>query len=194
MRNSGNKTSSDVIQNAILVPTSQGTLAILYPTYPAPDYSQGIRRPWNSKAQTATPIVVQQAHVEKTSQYPLQRYNGLTGPDSTGALSQASQILDHRPAQFRRFIDTGAQSVQLKNGLQGHTAAGTMWTPYPYGQAFVPSIPGQTRDNVAGGPPGIGPTGYTINNWIQSTAGQQPENPGGVGFLAGNSLYNPMSG
>jgi hypothetical protein len=194
MPNTGGNKTSQIVQNAIVVPTSSGISAILYPTYLSPEYKAARNPGGENEPETINPQVVWQAHVGKTSQYPLQNYNGLTGPDSRGALSQAAQQLDHRPAQFRRFVDTGSQSVQLRNGLQSRTAAGTMFTPYPYGQSFVPSIPGQTRDNVAGGPPGFGPTGYTINNWMQSGPGSQPENPGGVGFLAGNALYNPMSG
>lgn len=191
----GNRNSKDVQTGAIIVPTSAGYQAIVYPTYMAPEYQGPDNgKIWNSQAETQNPQIVPQARVQGTPFYPNQNYNGLTGPNTRGALSQAGQQVDHRPAQFRRFIDTGSQSVQLRNGLQSKTAAGTMWTPYPYGQSFVPSIPGQTRDNVAGGPPGYGPTGYQINNWIQATAGSQPENPGGVGTIAGNTLYNPMSG
>lgn len=165
---------------------------------------------------TATPIARYpappiQAHTNGGPFYPMQRYNGMTVGDYA-SYSNSAVIKDTRPYGQRRFNNLGYTDVQLKNGMGSTGAwntvqangtpgimpvpgsqAGNMMSPYPVGQAFVPYIPGQTRDNVAGFHP-RGPSPWNVQDIMMSGPGSQPEHPGGPGTVVGNQIYNPMSG
>jgi hypothetical protein len=104
--------------------------------------------------------------------------------------------VDRLPHQVRNFVNaSGAQDVQLVNGLQNGIAAG--WR-IPYrgaGWLFMaaPRIPGQTRGDVAG----FHPRGPSPLNWQQmweNGPGSQPDNPGGPGRIAAPRFVNPMTG
>jgi hypothetical protein len=178
---------------AILSDTNQGYEAILSAWINSPEY-QGTRAVGTDNTAPHSQGNIQyQAHAGNTPYYPVQVYNGLTQPDAKAVLSQGAQIIERRPFQFRRFNNLGYADVQIKNGLWNGVGKGIMFTPYPVGQAFVPSIPGQTRGDV-GGFHKRGPSTYNIEDMLASGPGSQPEHPGGPGTIAGTTLYNPMSG
>ena len=146
------------------------------------------------KRQASKPTDTQyQAHTNGGPYYPVSVYNGLSVPDRNAVLSQGAQILDLRPAQFRRFVNMGYADIQIRNGLWNGVGRGIMFTPYPDGQSFVPHIPGQTRDNV-GGFHKRGPSSYNVEDMMSQGPGSQPEHPGGPGQVAGYQIFNPMSG
>jgi hypothetical protein len=107
-----------------------------------------------------------------------------------------SSDADLLPHQVRNFVNaSGAQDVQLVNGLQNGIAAG--WR-IPYrgaGWLFMaaPRIPGQQRGDVAG----FHRRGPSPLNWEQmwnNGPGAQPDNPGGPGRIAAPRFVNPMTG
>jgi hypothetical protein len=125
---------------------------------------------------------------------PMKVYNGLIyrklnrqAPDSD---------VDGLPHQVRSYVNaSGAQDVQIGNGMQNGIATG-LRIPYAgagYLYAVVPRIPGQTRGDVAGfhvrGP---SPVNYTAM-W-EAGPGSQPDNPGGPGRIAAPRFINPMTG
>jgi len=137
-----------------------------------------------------TQVIEGTAHVGNGPFYPMQSYNGMTIPNRA---RNNGQDIDTTPVMFRRYFNTGAHDVQLHNGLANGVAAGKLTTWVPTGQAVIAHIPGQTRDNVGGfHKRGMGP--YNYQDMVQSTAGSQPEHPGGPGQIAGTPLYNPMTG
>jgi hypothetical protein len=126
------------------------------------------------------------------SQYPMMNYRGLSAIPNPARNN--GEDIDLTPRQFRRNVNaSGLQDVQINNGLfRGIARGGRMrLIDYLYGSLVV--IPGQTRGD-AGGFHVRGPSSYNIQNMIDSTAGAQPENPGGPGMIAGTHLINPMSG
>jgi hypothetical protein len=130
----------------------------------------------------------------RSSYAPVVSYNGLVSYDlarSPGAFGR-----DYAPHLFRRWTNLGYDSIQLRNGLGGGVASGKKFAYYNqmYVWNFIPIIPGQTRDNVAGGPR-HGPSPYNVRDWLQAGPGSQPEHPGGPGQIVGsNTIFNPMSG
>jgi hypothetical protein len=103
---------------------------------------------------------------------------------------------DHLPHQLRNFVNaSGAQDVQLHNGLHNGIAAG--WR-IPYrgsGWLFMaaPIIPGQTRGDVAGFH-ARGPSPLNYQQMWEQGPGSQPDNPGGPGRIAAARFVNPMTG
>lgn len=128
-----------------------------------------------------------------TDPYPMQPYRNTLVPKVNR--KAPSSDVDTMPHQFRRYVATGVQDVQLINGLQNGIAAG--WRiPYAgagYLFAVVPRIPGQTRGDVAGFHP-RGPSPLNYDNLWQQGPGSQPSNPGGPGRIASPQFYNPMTG
>ena len=128
-----------------------------------------------------------------TAPYPMQPYRNTLVPKVNRRA--ASSDVDTIPHQFRRYVSTGVQDVQLINGLQNGIAAG--WRiPYAgagYLFAVVPRIPGQTRGDVAGFHK-RGPSPLNYDNFWQQGPGSQPSNPGGPGRIAAPQFYNPMTG
>jgi hypothetical protein len=131
-----------------------------------------------------------QAHYHGGPFYPMQVYNGAT---KVNPARNNGQDIDTTPIQFRRYVNMGYTDVQLHNGLRWGVGKGSMFTPYPYFQAWIPRIPGQTRGDVAGFVQS-GPSPYNIQDMMNAGPGSQPEHPGGPGTIAGTRLYNPMSG
>lgn len=131
-----------------------------------------------------------QAHAGNTPFYPVQSYNGMTVPNRA---RNNGQDIDTTPVMFRRFVNMGYRDVQLHNGLRNRMLSGALITYTPYIWAWIPRIPGQTRDNVSGMVK-RGPSPYNVQDMMQATAGSQPEHPGGPGQIAGTTLYNPMTG
>jgi hypothetical protein len=107
-----------------------------------------------------------------------------------------STDVDAYPHQFRRYVNgSGAQDVQLINGLQNGIASGLRIPYLGAGWLFtvVPRIPGQTRGDAAGfHKRGPSPLNYQLM-WQQGP-GSQPANPGGPGKIAAPTFINPMSG
>jgi hypothetical protein len=134
------------------------------------------------------PKVVYDAHYKGTAIYPMMSYDGLV---TRAPNRRAGELdLDHRPRDFRRFVDNSAHPVQLLNGLRASAAMGKRikWVGWTY--ASVPRIPGQHRDNWGGFVNhGIGPLEY--QNMYQEGPGSQPVNPGGVRQIQGSHLDNP---
>ena len=99
--------------------------------------------------------------------------------------------LDTSPIEFRRFVNaSGAQDVQLNNGLNRRIGSGLRVPFVSYLYAIVPSIPGQMRDDYGGKHKhGIGPLEY--QNLVKNGPGSQPTNPGGVRQMMGNQFFNP---
>ena len=100
---------------------------------------------------------------------------------------------DHSPIEFRRVVDaSGAQSVQISNGLYRRTGQGLRF-PIVYGAntfGMHPVIPGQRRDDYGGKhKKGIDPLSY--QSLFDNGPGAQPMHPGGVRQIAGDSMYNP---
>jgi hypothetical protein len=125
---------------------------------------------------------------------PMQGYNN--GIQRKWNRQAPDSDADHLPHQLRNFVNaSGAQDVQLVNGLQNGIAAG--WR-IPYrgaGWLFMaaPRIPGQTRGDVAG----FHARGPSPLNWQQmweNGPGSQPDNPGGPGRIAAPRFVNPMTG
>jgi hypothetical protein len=103
---------------------------------------------------------------------------------------------DLLPHQSRSYVNaSGAQDVQINNGLQNRVAAG-LRTPY-FGTGWLfaaaPRIPGQTRGDVAGFH-ARGPSPLNYQSMWQSGPGSQPDNPGGPGRIAASQFVNPMTG
>jgi hypothetical protein len=125
---------------------------------------------------------------------PMQVYNGgiyrkrnRQAPDSD---------VDGLPHQLRRSVNaSGAQDVQLINGLQNGIAAGLRIPYFGSGYLFMaaPRIPGQTRGDVAGFH-ARGPSPLNYQQLWQQGPGSQPDNPGGPGRIAAPRFVNPMTG
>jgi hypothetical protein len=134
---------------------------------------------------------VQQAHSGGNAQFPMAVLNGyLTRSRNRSA---PSTDIDHTPREFRRYVDaSGAQSVQINNGLRRRIGQGT-FAPLIYAinlqRASTPVIPGQRRDDYSGKhKKGMDPLSYQ-SVW-NAGPGSQPMHPGGVRQIAGE-LQNP---
>lgn len=104
--------------------------------------------------------------------------------------------VDGLPHQLRNFVNaSGAQDVQLINGLQNGILAGLRIPYLGAGWLFMaaPRIPGQTRGDVAGFHR-RGPSPLNYQQMWENGPGSQPANPGGPGRIAGPQLVNPMTG
>jgi hypothetical protein len=133
-----------------------------------------------------------QARQKGLPYYPMQVLNGYLRANPS--VHAPTTGLDTSPVEFRRYVNaSGAQDVQISNGLWRRTGRGLM---PPIGDmvgfmyAAVPRIPGQMRDNYGGSHKhGIGPSEYQ-RLW-QATAGSQPQNSGGSRQLLGDYIQNP---
>jgi len=107
-----------------------------------------------------------------------------------------SNDYDLTPRLFRRFVNaSGAQDVQIWNGLRNKIATGYRFT-YPgagWLNVIQPQIPGQTRGNY-GGFHTRGPSPYNIEDAFMGGPGSQPAHPGGPGMIAAATFHNPMTG
>jgi hypothetical protein len=129
-----------------------------------------------------------------TDPYAMQTYNGgLVPKRNRQAPTCDADILPH---QFRRYVNaSGAQDMQLINGLQNGIAAGWRIPYFGAGWLFAeaPRIPGQTRGDVSGFHK-RGPSPLNYEQMWQSGPGSQPSNPGGPGRIAAPTFVNPMTG
>lgn len=129
-----------------------------------------------------------------TSRAPMQGYNN--GIQRKWNRQAPDSDADHLPHVVRNFVNaSGAQDVQLINGLQNRILAG-LRTPYRgAGWLFMaaPRIPGQTRGDVAGFHR-RGPSPLNYQNMWEQGPGSQPDNPGGPGRIAAARFVNPMTG
>lgn len=133
------------------------------------------------------------ARYHATPYYPMQILNGLV---LAKADRQAPTCdYDETPRQFRRYIGTGSQDVQIWNGLRNRIASG--WRRIPNSGWFVtampPEIPGQTRGNYGGFVP-RGPSPWNIGDLFTFGPGAQPAHPGGPAKIAAPAFHNPMTG
>lgn len=141
--------------------------------------------------QAGADLPVYQAHGIGAA-YPMAIYNGyLTSAPNRQA---PSTDIDHSPREFRRFVNaSGAQDMQLNNGLQKAAAMGRRipWVSYLY--AAQPRIPGQMRDDYGGQVTQLntGPGPLEYQGIFQSGPGAQPQAPGGSRQIAGDFIYNP---
>lgn len=132
-----------------------------------------------------------QAYDGRTPFYPMGILNGyLTRRQNR--LSPETDA-DHAPREFRRFVNaSGAQDVQINNGLQRRIGSGfrpsIQYVDWLY--ASNPQIPGQMRPDRSGNhKKGIDPLSYSA--LFQNGPGSQPKNPGGPGQIVGNTFFNP---
>jgi hypothetical protein len=128
--------------------------------------------------------------------YPMQSLNGLViaKPDRRNPTSD----FDLTPRQFRRFMGaSGAQEVQINNGMRNRTLTGLIMN-YPgenYLNVVQPHMPGYRKTGQnAGGFHKRGPDPLSIFQLYQDGPGSQPSNPGGPGKIVGRSFTNPMTG
>jgi len=137
----------------------------------------------------------EQAHSHGTPFYPMQNYRGLSAIPNRARLN--GEDIDLTPAQFRRNVNaSGLQDVQIGNGLRWGVGRGQRifpGIPVGYLYAAAPVIPGQQRGDAAGFHK-RGPSPLNMQAIFANGPGAQPDNPGGPGKVAGNLIYNPMSG
>lgn len=148
----------------------------------------------NTQADTGQIAYGSYAVALHTRPYPMQPYNG--GLVRKPNRRPPSSDVDILPHQFRRVVNaSGAQDVQLANGLRNGIAAGWRIPYLGTGWLFgvVPRIPGQTRGDVAGFHK-RGPSPLNYDQFWQQGPGSQPDNPGGPGRIAGPQFINPMTG
>jgi hypothetical protein len=128
-----------------------------------------------------------------TPYYPMELLNGLVVPKPNRQAPSCD--VDETGRQFRRFVNaSGAQDVQIYNGLRNRIASGYRLIPHAgYLNVIMPQIPGQTRGNY-GGFHKRGPSPYNIEDLFQYGPGSQPAHPGGPGKIAGPTYFNPMTG
>lgn len=128
--------------------------------------------------------------------YPMESYNGLEQRNRNRQAPESD--MDYTPRQFRRFVGaSGAQEVQIGNGLRDHIASGKIhnYAGEGYLYAVVPQMPGYRRvGQNAGGFHKRGPDPLSVFSMYQSGPGSQPANPGGPGKIAAPSYVNPMTG
>lgn len=136
------------------------------------------------------PDQVRAAH---TPYYPMEVLNGLVVPKPNR--QAPSSDYDETGRLFRRYVNaSGAQDVQIYNGLRNRIASG--WRHIPHSgflNVIMPQIPGQTRGNY-GGFHKRGPSPYNIEDLFLNGPGAQPSHPGGPGKIAGSTYVNPMTG
>ena len=142
---------------------------------------------------------------------PMQLYNGLVSYNNDRR--PWSEDKDSRPTQFRRFIMTGLQDVQLISGTPQGRYKGSLINPvlmmaHPTvspAEGWVTVYQTPRNPGAASYPPsgtgaayagyhfrGIDPLSYSA--LFQAGPGSQPANPGGPGKIAGPYLDNPMTG
>lgn len=129
-----------------------------------------------------------------THPYPMQSYNN-SMVRKPNRLPPTTDV-DRLPHQFRRYVNaSGAQDMQLINGLQNGIAAGLRIPYFGAGWLFAaaPRIPGQTRGDVAGFHK-RGPSPLNYEAMWQAGPGSQPSNPGGPARIAAPQFINPMTG
>jgi|SRR5215831_1671427 len=125
---------------------------------------------------------------------PMQGYNN--GLQRKWNRLPSTSDADRLPHQLRNFVNaSGAQDVQLINGLQNAIAAGLRIPYRGAGWLFAaaPRIPGQTRGDVAGFH-ARGPSPLNYQQMWEMGPGSQPDNPGGPGRIAAPRFVNPMTG
>ena len=128
-------------------------------------------------------------------QMPMELLNGLVVNKPNR--KPPSSDWDQTPIGFRRFINTGAQDVQIWNGLRHRVATG-LRIRYPgasYLYAFAPRLPGSAWTPQTFG--GTHKRGIDPLSWARMQRegpGSQPANPGGPGRIASTSYQNPMTG
>lgn len=137
-----------------------------------------------------------QARVAGKPYYPMQGYRWLSGLPNPARNN--GQDIDRTPIQFRHYVNaSGVQDVQISNGLRNGIARGVRAIPGLVAKAYlmssVPRIPGQQRGDVSGFH-ARGPSPLNVQQWLETGPGSQPDNPGGPGKIAGNTLFNPMTG
>jgi hypothetical protein len=128
--------------------------------------------------------------------YPMQNYRGMSAIPNPARNN--GEDIDNTPRQFRRFVNaSGVHDVQLNNGLHRGIGRGVRAIPGMIADAYLlsgmPIIPGQQRGD-AGGFHKRGPSPWNVQAWNAAGPGSIPANPGGPGMIAGNTLYNPMTG
>ncbi len=104
--------------------------------------------------------------------------------------------VETRPSMIPAYnMGRGIHDVQLKNGLQNHTAMGVRAGAPSYLTAIQPTIPGQTR-LIGTLPSSFVPKGGSPAQWNKHVSAGIPQDstPGGPGQMVGNSLLNPGSG
>jgi len=141
--------------------------------------------------QTVYPNIATGAHTDAA---PMQGYNGLLYAKRNRQAPTSD--VDGYPHQLRRFVNaSGAQDVQLANGLRNGIAAGLRIPYRGAGWLFAaaPFIPGQTRGDVAGFHV-RGPSPLNYQMMWETGPGSQPDNPGGPGRIAAPRFINPMTG
>ena len=135
-----------------------------------------------------------QLRAHGTPYYPMEVLNGLVVPKPNR--QAPSSDYDETGRLFRRYVNaSGAQDVQIYNGLRNRIASGIR---IQYGNAgylnvIAPQIPGQTRGNY-GGFHQRGPSPYNIEDLYTNGPGAQPTHPGGPGKIAGTTFINPNTG
>lgn len=130
-----------------------------------------------------------QAHQGNSPYYPMQVYNGFLTRKADRL--NAETDVDHSGREFRRFVNaSGAQDVQIYNGLQRRTAMGFRIPFVTYLYAAGSVVPGQMRDNRAGFV-NTGPGPLEFQNIFEQSAGSQPQAPGGNRQISGTYLSNP---
>lgn len=125
---------------------------------------------------------------------PMQSYNLQMVPKRNR--QAPSTDVDVLPHQLRNFVNaSGAQDVQINNGMQHKTLSGYRWGYRGAGwfALSAPIIPGQTRGDVAGFHR-RGPAPINWETMWQNGPGSQPDNPGGPGRIAAPQFFNPMTG
>lgn len=140
---------------------------------------------------TAYPDEATGAH---TRPAPMQFYNGGLRRSPNRRAPECD--IDILPHQLRNFVNaSGAQDVQLHNGLQNGVAAGFRIPYRGSGWLFMaaPIIPGQTRGDVSGFHM-RGPSPLNYQMMWEMGPGSQPDNPGGPGKIAAPRFVNPMTG
>lgn len=148
----------------------------------------------NTASDTGQPVAGNFATTLHTHSAPLVPYNG--GLRRKMNRLPSTSDADVLPHQVRSYVNaSGAQDVQLANGLRNRVGAGLRIPYFGSGWLFAaaPRIPGQTRGDVAGFHR-RGPSPLNWQNMWQNGPGSQPDNPGGPGRIAAPRFVNPMTG
>jgi hypothetical protein len=148
----------------------------------------------NTASDTGQPVSGNFATTLHTHSAPLVPYNG--GLRRKWNRLPSTSDADALPHQVRSYVNaSGAQDVQIANGLRNRVAAGLRIPYFGTGWLFAaaPRIPGQTRGDVAGFHR-RGPSPLNWQTMWQNGPGSQPDNPGGPGRIAAPRFVNPMTG
>lgn len=148
----------------------------------------------NQASDTGQRVAGNFATTTHTHSAPLVPYNG--GLRRKWNRLPSTSDADCLPHQSRSYVNaSGAQDVQLANGLRNRVASG-LRTPY-FGTGWLfaaaPRIPGQQRGDVAGFHT-RGPSPLNVQAMWENGPGSQPSNPGGPGRIASPRFVNPMTG